>query len=41
LSFGFVARYKRDQWVQSFEGQLAILRPHLSQRLLPAMSLAA
>jgi hypothetical protein len=33
--------YNRDQWVQSFEGQLAILRPHLTQRLLTTMSLAA
>lgn len=30
--------YNRDQWVQSFEGQLTILRPHLTERLLTTMS---
>jgi hypothetical protein len=30
--------YKRAQWVESFEGQLSILRPHLSPRLLTTMS---
>jgi hypothetical protein len=27
-------RYNRDQWVESFEGQLAIVRRHLTLRLL-------
>jgi hypothetical protein len=35
------AVYNRQQWVDSFEGQLSILRPHLSQRLLSTMSLSA
>ena len=30
--------YNRQQWIESFEGQLAILRPHLSPRLLTTMS---
>ena len=30
--------YNRDQWIESFEGQLSLLRPHLSQRLLATMS---
>jgi hypothetical protein len=34
-------RYKRDQWIESFEGQLAILRPHLTHRLLDSISLQA
>jgi len=33
--------YSRDQWVESFEGQLSILRPHLTQRMLTTMSGAA
>jgi hypothetical protein len=33
--------YNRDQWIESFEGQLSILRPHLTGRLLATMSLAA
>jgi hypothetical protein len=33
--------YKREQWIESFEGQLAILRPHLTPRVLAAMSLSA
>jgi hypothetical protein len=33
--------YNRDQWIQSFEGQLTILRPHLTDRVLATMSLAA
>jgi hypothetical protein len=33
--------YKREQWVDSFEGQLAILRSHLTPRVLGTMSLAA
>jgi hypothetical protein len=34
-------RYNRDQWVESFEGQLAILRPHAPLRLMGAMSTQA
>jgi predicted RNA binding protein with dsRBD fold (UPF0201 family) len=34
-------RYKREQWIESFEGQLAILRPHLTHRLLDSISLQA
>jgi hypothetical protein len=33
--------YNRDQWIESFEGQLQILRPHLTQRILTSMSIAA
>ena len=33
--------YNRDQWRSSFEGQLVILRPHLSDRMLDALSLSA
>lgn len=33
--------YNRQQWTESFEGQLSILRPHLSQRLLSTMSIQA
>jgi hypothetical protein len=33
--------YNRDQWIESFEGQLSILRPHLTPRVLATMSLAA
>lgn len=33
--------FNRDQWIESFEGQLALLRPHLTQRVLSTMSLAA
>lgn len=33
--------YNKDQWRQSFEGQLSILRQHLSPRLLSTMSLTA
>jgi hypothetical protein len=32
-------RYNREQWIESFEGQLAILRPHLTPRPLAAISL--
>ena len=28
----------RDQWIQSFKGQLSILRPHLTLRVLISMS---
>ena len=30
--------YNKDQWIASFEGQLAILRPHLTERVLTAIS---
>ncbi len=33
--------YNKDQWIASFEGQMAILRPDLTARLLGTMSLAA
>jgi hypothetical protein len=33
--------YNRDQWIESFEGRLSILRPHLTPRVLSTMSLAA
>ena len=33
--------YNKDQWVESFEGRLQILRPHLTSRVLEAMSNAA
>jgi hypothetical protein len=33
--------FNRDQWIESFEGQLSILRPHLTPRVLETMSLAA
>lgn len=33
--------YNKDQWVESFEGRMSILRPHLSPRLLGTMSLSA
>jgi hypothetical protein len=33
--------YNKDQWMASFEGQLSLLRPHLSARLLATMSLDA
>ena len=33
--------YQKDQWMTSFEGQLAILRPHLTQRVLTTMALRA
>jgi hypothetical protein len=33
--------FNREQWIDSFEGQLSILRPHLTQRVLTTMSLAA
>jgi hypothetical protein len=32
--------YNKDQWISSFEGQLAILRPHLTARVLATMGLA-
>lgn len=33
--------YNKDQWIASFEGQLSIMRPHLSGRVLASMSLQA
>ena len=33
--------FNKDQWIESFKGQLAILRPHLSERILATMSLSA
>lgn len=33
--------YNKDQWIESFEGQLALLRPHLTARVLGTMSIAA
>ena len=33
--------YNKDQWIESFEGRLQILRPHLTGRVLGAMSNAA
>lgn len=33
--------YNRDQWVQSFEGQMQILRPHMTERLLATVSNSA
>ena len=33
--------YQKEQWMASFEGQLAILRPHLTQRVLTTMALQA
>jgi len=33
--------YNKDQWTSSFEDQLSILRPHLTQRVLTTLSLAA
>lgn len=33
--------YNKDQWIASFEGQLSLLRPHLSARVLATASLAA
>ena len=33
--------YQKDQSMTSFEAQLAILRPHLTQRVLTTMALQA
>jgi len=33
--------YNKQQWMESFEGQVAILRPHLTTRVLATMSLQA
>ena len=34
-------QYNKAQWRSSFEDQLSLLRPHLSQRMLETMSLSA
>jgi hypothetical protein len=31
--------YNKDQWIESFEGQLFFLRPHLTQRVLSSLGL--
>jgi hypothetical protein len=36
-----VTTFNREQWVESFEGRLLILRPHLGERVLATMSNAA
>jgi hypothetical protein len=36
-----MATYNRQQWIESFEGQLSILRGHLGERVLATMSNAA
>ena len=36
-----MASYNQRQWIESFEGQLSILRPHLTPRVLDTMSLSA
>lgn len=33
--------YNKDQWIESFEGQLSILRSHLTPRVLTTLSIAA
>lgn len=33
--------YDKQQWIDSFEGRLAILRPHLSERVLGSIAIAA
>jgi len=33
--------YNKDQWIESFEGRLQIVRPHLTGRVLGSMSNAA
>lgn len=33
--------FNKDQWIESFEGQLSILRPHLTGRPLSTLSIAA
>lgn len=33
--------YQKDQWMSSFEDQMSILRPHLTQRVLTTMALQA
>lgn len=36
-----MGKYNREQWIDSFSGQLAILRPHLTERVLAVMANAA
>ncbi len=33
--------YQKEQWMSSFEDQMSILRPHLTQRVLTTMALQA
>ena len=33
--------FNKGQWIESFEGQLAVLCPHLTLRVLTTMSLSA
>jgi hypothetical protein len=33
--------FNKDQWIESFEGRLATLRPHLTERVLASISLSA
>jgi len=33
--------YNKDQWIESFEDRLTILRPHLTLRVLVTMALSA
>ena len=33
--------YNKDQWIESFEGRLQILRPHLTGRILGSLSNSA
>lgn len=33
--------YNKHQWIESFEGQMSLLRPHLGGRVLTTMSLQA
>ncbi|MBC7939992.1 MAG: hypothetical protein H7Z19_09565 [Chitinophagaceae bacterium] len=33
--------YNKEQWISSFEDQLSLRRPHLTERVLAAMSLPA
>jgi hypothetical protein len=33
--------YNKSQWIESFEGQMSILRPHMTGRLLATVSLSA
>ena len=30
--------YNKDQWIESFEGRLQLLRPHLTGRVLASIS---
>ena len=34
-------KYNRAQWLDSFEGHLSLLPPHLTSRVLSAMSMQA